>query len=1197
MFQPVIKGKNCYWLFLLFAISSIFFARFGQAATSTNAVEQNLDAVAIRILPNVEHYGIEHWYLKQGFSGSPQYLIVDGYEAIRDGRTVYVNATNIVGTTIHTNIYLISYNQDSKAGTTDALAQIIANWKFNNNLTSPGKCAYTVAATSTCLIDSDCLVGFCDSLKAKVTRDVKRLATLAEIKDSLNKYHEANGKFPDLPTGSYIPHLTVSTWPSWQNTFATQLGLDKSLIDPINKLGSCSGYDAATCWNKNLSTSAIKTDPDLEFPDNSLALAYQSQNSGNQYKICASMESAENFNTADGSLKTFACSVKLGSTTISSGLAFEAFNLQGEVNKEFNGYVKITNPNGNPLTWNLSFEDDVSKAFSDNLVLVDTNNPNQKKIYSKKATKEGSFEIKLNVTDNRNGATASTTAKIIIGKDKPRIEAENTDFILNKNKLQYSFYIYDNSAGDEVPDYTLKLNGGVQDKSQQLKNGDVKTGLRLKTERIERGKFKITIFQETGIIGGISNTNDTIFRFSVSLKNSVANKDFTITLKQDKPIFDYQCEENVRKYDYYNCLIKVSNEEDHDITYTISGLTGTNPSTNLSTTTTAKNTVTISGYVIANSAPQPPVIGEGTCTTNNDSRTLQRDAATKKLRDNYNSILSKGIRFITFSTSTTSTSTNKTGGTISTSTPGNETYQYDKNVLPKSSFLSPILKTFALIKASFVTGEALAGKYTGDTGGTCQTPEQLYEAYCRDLRALDETISTTTPQSVFQIKITARNEYNASSTSGFSLKVNTYCGDGVKQAPNQEKRGGLYNDGVEECDGVAGVAVSATDSSAKKQYACTTGTDHGVIPNPITTNDFCRATGGFCGDGICGEDDSTYTADDIFEKYDPGNNTDQYCHADCAYCGDGIVQTSKGEVCDPGDPYSVQASLGEACSKRCKIVRDLKILQVYPSNATDHTISVEAALSALANNEEYPSFRNSVSIENISTDPGEIDYKVDTITISEFNTSTTGYLPTGNPLEKYNLIVFGFGAGDSEDLNSSSKLLLENFIQNGGMVIFGKGTIFGPAPLKIINGVNLRVFNSFSQYSGVSAAYPGTPDSNSVKKSSSTAFAATQLLDLPNQFAINTSSKRYKLASDGSSCGNQCLGAVCTASSSRLINWFDFSSSGPAAVKDGSSWASTCNRVGLLQLSSTSSGLNPEEYKTFGNLVYYLSTLVSGDNF
>ncbi|MDD3301888.1 MAG: hypothetical protein PHR57_03930, partial [Patescibacteria group bacterium] len=337
MFQPVIKGRNCYWLFLLFAISSIFFVPSVQAATSTEPVGQNLDAVAIRILPNTEHYGIERWYLKQGFSGSPQYLIVDGYEAIRDGRTVYVNATNIVGQTIHTNIYLISYNQDPKAGTTDALAQIIANWKFNNNLTISGKCTHTVSATSTCLIDSDCLAGgFCDSLKAKVVRDVKRLAILSEIKDSLKKYKDANGKFPDLPTGSYLPHVTVSTWPSWQNTFAIQLGLDKSLIDPINKLGDCSGFDATTCWNKNLSTSAIKISAEeIKFPDNSLALAYQSQNSGNKYQLCASMESAKNFNTEDGSLRSSACSVNLGSTTTASGLAFEAFNLQGEIGREF----------------------------------------------------------------------------------------------------------------------------------------------------------------------------------------------------------------------------------------------------------------------------------------------------------------------------------------------------------------------------------------------------------------------------------------------------------------------------------------------------------------------------------------------------------------------------------------------------------------------------------------------------------------------------------------------------------------------------------------------------------------------------------------------------------------------------------------------------------------------------------------------
>ena len=72
-----------------------------------------------------------------GFAGgSPQALLVDGYEAIRDGRTVYVNAANIDPNTklIYTNIYLISYNQDSAAQTVDILGQIITHWKFNSNL-------------------------------------------------------------------------------------------------------------------------------------------------------------------------------------------------------------------------------------------------------------------------------------------------------------------------------------------------------------------------------------------------------------------------------------------------------------------------------------------------------------------------------------------------------------------------------------------------------------------------------------------------------------------------------------------------------------------------------------------------------------------------------------------------------------------------------------------------------------------------------------------------------------------------------------------------------------------------------------------------------------------------------------------------------------------------------------------------------
>ena len=51
---------------------------------------ESSDVIGIRIIPNPNNYSIDRWYKSQGFSGSPQKLTVDGYEAIRDGRTVYV---------------------------------------------------------------------------------------------------------------------------------------------------------------------------------------------------------------------------------------------------------------------------------------------------------------------------------------------------------------------------------------------------------------------------------------------------------------------------------------------------------------------------------------------------------------------------------------------------------------------------------------------------------------------------------------------------------------------------------------------------------------------------------------------------------------------------------------------------------------------------------------------------------------------------------------------------------------------------------------------------------------------------------------------------------------------------------------------------------------------------------------------------
>ena len=88
--------------------------------------------------------------------GSPQSLVVDGYEAVRDGRSVYVNAANIgVDDRLYTNIYIISYNQEAEDATVDIFGQILEHWKFNSNIPDQAN-------------------------KEKVVRDTRRLSDLAD---------------------------------------------------------------------------------------------------------------------------------------------------------------------------------------------------------------------------------------------------------------------------------------------------------------------------------------------------------------------------------------------------------------------------------------------------------------------------------------------------------------------------------------------------------------------------------------------------------------------------------------------------------------------------------------------------------------------------------------------------------------------------------------------------------------------------------------------------------------------------------------------------------------------------------------------------------------------------------------------------------------------------------------------------------
>ncbi|MFH1773051.1 MAG: hypothetical protein ABH818_01700, partial [Patescibacteria group bacterium] len=66
-------------------VAGIFLFKKSQAA------DRSSDAVGVRVMPNPEHWSIQRWYKMQRFTGSPQPIVVDGYDALRDGRTVYVN--------------------------------------------------------------------------------------------------------------------------------------------------------------------------------------------------------------------------------------------------------------------------------------------------------------------------------------------------------------------------------------------------------------------------------------------------------------------------------------------------------------------------------------------------------------------------------------------------------------------------------------------------------------------------------------------------------------------------------------------------------------------------------------------------------------------------------------------------------------------------------------------------------------------------------------------------------------------------------------------------------------------------------------------------------------------------------------------------------------------------------------------------
>jgi hypothetical protein len=217
------------------------------------------DAIGIRVYKNPEHLSPLIWYQENvPRPGSPQALKVDGYEAIREGRTVYVNAANVVNGRIYTNIYLMSYVEDAQPETLEIYNQMLENWEFNTNIDP--------------------------SEKQALINDVKRWQDLAEIKRLLEKYYAINGHYPRLESGTYIKGHSTSKWPSWQKTLAPLLGQTLP-VDPINKFPDCSGYDLETCWNEKTREFKYFDGSNFNYPENTYVYRYTALNNGADYDL------------------------------------------------------------------------------------------------------------------------------------------------------------------------------------------------------------------------------------------------------------------------------------------------------------------------------------------------------------------------------------------------------------------------------------------------------------------------------------------------------------------------------------------------------------------------------------------------------------------------------------------------------------------------------------------------------------------------------------------------------------------------------------------------------------------------------------------------------------------------------------------------------------------------------------------------
>lgn len=817
----------------------IFFLLF-VFCTQVLAQSQSADAIAVRVLPNPHHYSAARWYQEQGFSGSPQSLTVDGYEAVRDGRSVYVNAGNVVGSVLYTNIYLLSFNQEAEDATVDIVSRILSRWKFNTNYTATGTCNATVSQT--CLYSDECPEGeYCLSPKAKMIRDTKRLSDLAEIKILLEEYYQVRGNYPIMNSGTFIINHSVSTWPSWQKLLAQHLGQELP-VDPINKLGDCGEprFDAVTCWDNGAQQFADGNPANAIFdlPLGSYAYVYIVSADGLKYNLYGDLEEGYGVASADGDIVGGGADLE----TAANSPVFTGKTLTGKSGEPFNGYLGIydSNPSAKlTVTINTSGTAWTGWSAPPQVEMVPSV-PNQRKIFAAAAGAAGTYSFTATI-DNGLGLPTSVTTKtftISIVNDPPMIGASDFTYIASTtNPLNLPFTVRD-SVSNFPLNYSITPNGSY--------------GLNPATFALDvSGEFYI--LNVSGYFNPltqspIDTTKD--YNFVVTATDvfgAMSTDTFTITVKNNKPIFSLPlpCDTHVRVNNpYNNCTVVAKDPDGNAISfYSFSAMP---------LGMTANNSGIISGT--------PPTSEQGahniSVTATDEFGAVSASAAFTLNVDTY---CGDGVK--QGSGEAAGQNMEKIGG------PADNGVEDCDGVsgLAVSPGDSSIAKMYACSNVGCLVGNSCPGACTYVTGAA--------GGYCGDNIAHNGNAGTTNfgeecDDGMIAGPASGTDRCDTRNVNGYGFCRNTFCGDGVTQVPNGRGLLGLGGTGNEQCD----------DSQ-----------------NSINTDKcYNNCTFTYCGDGII----QAPNGFEVSEACDDGaaNSPSGECTNFCSltYCGDGMIQSQNG---------------------------------------------------------------------------------------------------------------------------------------------------------------------------------------------------------------------------------------------------------------------------------------------------------------